>query len=109
MTDLQIPGMEPGLTTGPPCGGAPSPAARQARSYANRPVKAAKALAWARSRAQEARQAGNQPDATYWEDFADELEAVLTRRASCRVCGRKLEDPNSVRLGIGPDCRRAAS
>lgn len=38
----------------------------------------------------------------------DALRAILAGAERCRVCGRELKDPESVRLGIGPDCRAKA-
>jgi hypothetical protein len=37
-------------------------------------------------------------------DDADRLEVALVAEGRCRSCGRPLTDPESVRLGIGPDC-----
>jgi hypothetical protein len=32
------------------------------------------------------------------------LRSYLARSNACRACGRKLEDPESVQRGYGPDC-----
>lgn len=34
-----------------------------------------------------------------------EIAAALNGAGRCRTCGRPLSDPESVRLGEGPDCR----
>lgn len=36
--------------------------------------------------------------------MAAELEATLVASHACRACGRPLEDPESQRRGVGPDC-----
>lgn len=35
-----------------------------------------------------------------------EIVEALNGAGRCRTCGRPLSDPESVRLGEGPDCRR---
>jgi hypothetical protein len=51
--------------------------------------------------------------ATYWRrhgraDVAERLEAALVAAGRCKMCGRTLTDPASLRGGIGPECRRKA-
>lgn len=78
------------------------------RFYGKRPGKAAARLAWLRQHAAEARQRGDEFEADQLSAEADEVEAVLAQLGRCRICGRTLTDPVSVRLGIGPDCRRGS-
>lgn len=47
--------------------------------------------------------------ARYWrahgrQDVAERIEADLKAAGRCRVCGRELTDPASIKAGIGPDC-----
>jgi hypothetical protein len=39
-------------------------------------------------------------------EAAERIEADLARLGRCKRCGRTLSEPQSVSLGIGPDCRR---
>lgn len=48
-------------------------------------------------------------------DLADERRQILEEKAafyrkalvgSCSECGRRLENPESIELGIGPECRQ---
>ena len=79
-------------------------AAFWARTYETMPRKASDAILRARMKAQEARQAGDRQLAEDYEEAGDVLEAILTKQARCRACGRALEDPVSVARGVGPDC-----
>lgn len=39
--------------------------------------------------------------------MAEAIGRLLNAGDLCRVCGVELRDPESVRLGIGPQCQRA--
>lgn len=84
-------------------------AARYLHTYRGKPRKAAAAIVRARAQAQEFRQQGDRESAEAWEEVGDALAAGLTGTGRCSVCGRKLEDRQSIARGIGPDCwgRRA--
>jgi hypothetical protein len=40
------------------------------------------------------------------DDEAKVLEDYNTARGHCRCCGRRLTNPLSIALGIGPECRK---
>lgn len=40
------------------------------------------------------------------DDDAQVLEEYNTSRGFCRCCGRRLTNPVSIALGIGPECRK---
>jgi len=77
-----------------------------ARTYANHPNKAARKLKWVLLQLQAAMAAGDQKTADQWDDARGQLEALLDQWGRCRVCGRLLTDPQSVKARIGPECRR---
>src|SRR5436305_1812140 len=59
----------------------------------------------------EAKAKGNDAEATRLSAMADGIREGLKGSDACAICGRKLTDPDSVALGIGPECagKRAAS
>lgn len=54
-----------------------------------------------RARAKRARKAHERQE---YEHYAEQLENQLAAARRCRRCGRSLEDPESVKRGIGPEC-----
>lgn len=84
-------------------GAGPRLAHHVASDAVRHPVKLAARRAWLLAMLKADRQTF---DAVVQPGELTALDAALGDRARCRVCGRALEDPDSVRLGIGPDCRR---
>jgi hypothetical protein len=39
-------------------------------------------------------------------DRAELIERALNASGRCRICGRELADPESIAIGIGPECRK---
>lgn len=65
-----------------------------------------KAILAAQYRARTARGHGRPAEALEHEFEAARLEALAYAAHECLRCGRPLTDPESILLGIGPDCRR---
>lgn len=75
-----------------------------ARSYGAHPAKAARKLRWVGLQLAAARAAGDQKAVDQWDDARGQLEALLTELGRCRLCGRLLQNPQSIAAGIGPEC-----
>lgn len=44
-----------------------------------------------------------------YDENAERIEKLLHNANRCRCCGRTLTDPDSQKLGIGPDCVKKGS
>jgi hypothetical protein len=76
------------------------------RSYSRHPRKAGQRATWLRQQGIAARARGDMLEADHYDDLAGRYEALLAHLDRCRICGRKLEHPDSVAAGIGPECAR---
>lgn len=70
------------------------------------PTKVAAQAHLFRKRADEARRRGMFATARSLMSEAVALEQALHEERRCKECGRELTDPDSIGLGIGPECRK---
>lgn len=92
-----------------PAGASPSPSHVFLGEYVRplaiaKPRVAAKRLRHFADRALDSRLSADERERCRRE--AENLDDQLRQAVRCRRCGLRLEDPESVRLGLGPDCRK---